>query len=254
MPEVKPLKVKDPKVKQPPYPLRSLPCNSLHIGPSGSGKSLALIRTLIDRDKLGGCFDAYHVFSPNCWVDSQYKVLGRYIEDHTGQKLEDCFHDTWDPGAIEQLISDQKKVNSYLKKKKADRLLSIHITVDDFGEQMNVVKSNHSILNSLFVKGRHYQISTALLLQRFRLASPTIRYNAHALYVHKLSNMADLKALAEEFAALLGDEQTFIEIYRRATAEKFGFLYITMGSEPKFFSSYRSEFRLKDADNRDEEK
>ena len=120
----------------------------------------------------------------------------------------------------------------YLKKKKNDRLLSIHITVDDFGEQMNVVKSNHSIL---IVKGRHYQISTALLLQRFRLASPTIRYNAHALYVHKLSNMADLKALAEEFAALLGDEQTFIEIYKRATAEKFGFLYITMGPDPIFF-------------------
>ena len=77
MPEVKPLKVKDPKVKQPPYPLRSLPANTLHIGPSGSGKSVALIRTLIDRDKLGGCFDAYHVFSPNVWVDSQYKVLGK---------------------------------------------------------------------------------------------------------------------------------------------------------------------------------
>ena len=58
--------------------------------------------------------------------------------------------------------------------------------------------------------------------------------------------MADLKALAEEFAALLGDEQTFIELYRRAAAEKFGFFYITMGSEPKFFSSYKSEFKLKD--------
>ena len=205
---------------------------------------MALIRTLIDRDKLGGCFDAYHVFSPNVWVDSQYKVLGRYIQEHTGQRLEDCFHDTWDPGAIEQLIVDQKKVNSYLKKQKAERLMSIHITIDDFGEQMHVVRSNHSILNTLFVKGRHYQISTALLLQRFRLASPTIRYNAHALYVHKLSNMADLHALAEEFAALLGAEQTFIAIYKRATAEKFGFLYITMGSEPKFFRSYKSEFRL----------
>ena len=63
--------------------------------------------------------------------------------------------------------------------------------------------------------------------------------------------MADLKALAEEFAALLGDEQTFIEIYRRATAEKFGFLYCSIGSDPKFFNSYKSEFRLRD---RDEEK
>ena len=246
MPEVKPLKVKDPKIKQPAYPLRSLPANTLHIGPSGSGKSVALIRTLIDRDKLGGCFDSYHIFSPNVWIDSQYKVLGKYIQEHTGQKLEDCFHDTWDPGAIEQIIEDQKKVNGYLKKRKAERPLSIHITIDDFGENMSVVKSNHSILNKLFCMGRHYFISTALLLQRFRLASPTIRYNAHALYIHKLSNTADRKALSEEFGELLGDESIFTELLHRATAEKFGFLYVTLGSEPKFFSSYKSEFRIKD--------
>ncbi len=146
---------------------------------------------------VGVCFSPGNLETTRVLI----QALGRYIEDHTGQKFEECFHDTWDPGAIEQLIADQKKVNSYLKKHKAERLLSIHITIDDFGENMNVVKSNHSILNTLFVKGRHYQISSALLLQRFRLASPTIRYNAHALYVHKLSNMADLKALAEEFAA-----------------------------------------------------
>ena len=57
MPEVLPLKVKDPKVCQPKFPMRSLPANTLHIGPSGSGKSVALIRTLVDSDKLGGCFD-----------------------------------------------------------------------------------------------------------------------------------------------------------------------------------------------------
>lgn len=63
-----------------------------------------------------------------------------------------------------------------------------------------------------------------------------------------------MKALAEEFATLLGDEQNFIEIYKRATAQKIGFLYITMGSDPKFFSSYRSEFRIKDVENRDDGK
>ncbi len=244
MPEVRPLKVKDPKIKQPKYPLRSLPANTLHIGPSGSGKSVTLIRTLIDKDKLGGCFDAYYVFSPNCWVDSQYKVLGRYIEEHTNQKLEDCFHDTWHPGAISRIIEDQKRINTYLKKRNAERLMSVHITIDDFGENMTVVKSNHSILNTLFVKGRHYQISTALLLQRFRLASPTIRYNAHALYIHKLSNTADRKALSEEFGELLGDESIFTEFLHRATAEKFGFLYITLGAEPKFFSSYKAKIMV----------
>ena len=142
-----------------------------------------------------------------------------------------------------------EKDQQLFEKQKAERLLSIHLTTDDFGENMNVVKSNHSILNTLFVKGRHYQISTALLLQRFRLASPTIRYNAHALYIHKLSNTADRKALSEEFGELLGDESISTELLHRATAEKFGFLYVTLGSEPKFFSSYRSEFKLKDNTN-----
>ena len=111
---------------------------------------------------------------------------------------------------------------------------------------MNVVKSNHSILNTLFCKGRHYFISCALCLQRFRLASPTIRYNAHALYIHKLSNSADRKALSEEFGELLGDESIFTEVLHRATAEKIGFLYITLGAEPRFFSSYKSELMLGD--------
>ena len=53
------------------------------------------------------------------------------------------------PGAIEQIIAEQKKVNSYLKKQKAQTLSSVHITIDGFGDNMNVVKSNHSILNTL---------------------------------------------------------------------------------------------------------
>ena len=59
-----------------------------------------------------------------------------------------------------------------------------------------------------------------------------------------MASAEDLRALAEEFAALLGEEATFIEIYKWATTEKFEFLYITMASDPKFFSSYKSEFRM----------
>ena len=44
------------------------------IGVSGGKDSTK--QAIIDRDKLGGCFDAYHVFSPNVYVGSQYKVLG----------------------------------------------------------------------------------------------------------------------------------------------------------------------------------
>ena len=72
------------KVRQPKAPFRSLPANSLHIGPSGSGKSLTLLRTLMDSDKLGGMFDKYLLFSPNIHVDPQYQVLIDYVHKTTG--------------------------------------------------------------------------------------------------------------------------------------------------------------------------
>ena len=80
---------KEAKVRQPKEPFRSLPANSLHISPSGSGKSLTLLRTLMVSDKLGGMFDKYLVLSPNIFVDPQYEALIKNIEKTTGQKKEE---------------------------------------------------------------------------------------------------------------------------------------------------------------------
>ena len=114
------------------------------------------------------------------------------------------------------------------------------------GEKADVVKAHGSIVNSLFTRGRHLQISTFLLLQRYRLASNTIRFNAHCLYVHSLNSWKDLEAIAEEFAAVTGGPDNFIEIYKRATtAKKYGFLFITTGADPRFYSSYDSEFKIR---------
>jgi hypothetical protein len=246
MPEVKALRTgSEGKVRQPKPPFRSLPANSLHIGPSGSGKSLTLLRTLMDSDKLGGMFDKYLLFSPNIHVDPQYQVLIDYVHKTTGQKKEDFCYEDFDQNEIRKLMDDQKKANAYLRKIGSKRLLSACCLIDDFGERADLMKAHGSVINSLFTRGRHLQISVyGLLLQRFRLANPTIRYNAHVLYVHKLNSQMDLEALAEEFSAVVGGKDNFIEMYRRATAKKYGFLFIVTGAEPRFYSSYDSEFRL----------
>ena len=255
MPEIKPIRTKtEVDVLQPKLPFRSLPCNSLNIGPSGSGKTLTLIRTLIDADKLGGRFQKYLLFSPNIFVDPQYKILINYVEETTGQKEEEfCFED-FDQEEIKKLMTEQKKVNAYLRKMDSKRLMSACILIDDFGERADLVKAQGSIINSLFTRGRHLQISVyGLLLQRFRLANPTIRYNAHALYVHKLNNQKDLIAIAEEFSASTGGIDNFIAMYRKATSKKYGFLFITTGAEPRFFSSYSSEFKVRPESESEEE-
>ena len=251
MPEIKPIKTGvEGKVSQPKPPFRSLPANSIHIGPSGSGKSLTLLRTLMDSDKLGGMFQKYLLFSPNIFVDPQYKALIGYVEEQTGQKQEDfCFED-FDQDVIKKLMEDQKKVNAYLRKIDSKKLMSACIVIDDFGERADLVKAHGSVINSLFTRGRHLQISVyGLLLQRFRLANPTIRYNAHCIYVHKLNNQKDLEAIAEEFSASTGGVDNFISMYHKATTKKYGFLFITTGAEPRFYSSYNSEFKVRSDDS-----
>ena len=150
MPEVKPLKSDSgPTVRQPKAPFRALPANSLHIGPSGSGKSLTLLRTLMDSDKLGGMFDRYEIFSPNIFIDPQYKALIKYIEEKTNQKRDDFCHEEFDQEAIRKLMEEQKKANAWLRKQGAKRLLSACVVIDDFGERADIVKAHGSTLNSL---------------------------------------------------------------------------------------------------------
>ena len=72
MPEVKALNVgKQLEVPQPKHaPFFKLPRNECMVTVSGGGKTNAHIRTLMDKDKLGGLFDKYIVMSPNCRVPS----------------------------------------------------------------------------------------------------------------------------------------------------------------------------------------
>ena len=64
------------------------------------------------------------------------------------------------------------------------------------------------------------------------------------IYCHRINNAKDIEALAEEFGETTGGEDNFIQMYRRATSKPYGFLFITTGASPKFFSSYESEFRV----------
>ena len=199
----------------------------------------------MDKDKLGGMFDRWMLMSPNIFIDPQYKALIQYVEDTTGQKRNDFCFEEFDQAALKQLMEDQKKANAYLRKQGAKRLLSACVVVDDFGERVDIVRAHGSAINSLFTRGRHLQISCyGLLLQRFKLANPTIRYNAHCLYVHKLTSAGDLDALAEIFSEVCGGKDNFVAIYRAATKKKYGILFITMGAKPRFYNGYSSEFRI----------
>ena len=81
------------------------------------------------------------------------------MEKTTGQKKEDFCDEEFAQGAMKQPMEEQKKTNAYLRKIDADRLISACVVIDDFGERADLVKAHGSVINSLFTRGRHLQIS-----------------------------------------------------------------------------------------------
>ena len=215
---------------------------------SGGGKTVAHIRTLVDRDKMGGLFHKYLAMSPNAFVDPNYKVLARYIEGATGQKREDCFFSEWDPQIVLDTMAEMRKVNAHIRKTRkqtgAKVLMSCHITIDDWADQSHVSKSANSPLIQLFTKGRHSQCSCTVLTQKFRLLNSAIRIGCHSLWIGRVTSSLEKKALSEEFGAAAGSEEKFVAMLSRATETDYGFLYIVFGLKIRFFSSYRSEFKI----------
>jgi hypothetical protein len=67
------------------------------------------------------------------------------------------------------------------------------------------------------------------------------------MYVFKLRNQFDLDSFVEEFSAL-ADKKIIEQIYRIATGEPYGFLYVKLGSKDinnMFYSSLNKRFILK---------
>ena len=141
-----------------------------------------------------------------------------------------------------------RKVNAHIGKTRkqtgAKFLMSCHITIDDWADQSHVSKSANSPLIQLFTRGRHSQCSCTVLTQKFRLLNSAIRINSHSLWIGRVTSSLEKKALSEEFGAAAGSEENFALMLDKATGSDYGFLFIVFGLKIRFFSSYRSEFKL----------
>jgi hypothetical protein len=223
--------------------LPTLPVRAIVAGPSGAGKGVLVSKLLLDPKCYRGCFERIYYLSQSATVDHNLKPLRTYCEDVLGQK-EECIYDEFDEELLKGLLARQLKLTAHLKDNKAKKGYSVCVCVDDFADMPSVVRGG--LLSTLYIRGRHANISTFVLTQRYRALDPTIRINATALFVFRLRNFRDLDAVLEESAALVPRKQ-LEKMYRMATEKHFGFLYINLTSKDPdnmFFSSFESALRI----------
>ena len=182
--------------KQPLDPVVPLvPCTGIFLGPSKSGKTVA--------QQYRGVFEKIYIFSPSIGIDDGWIPVKKYIEEDLGvnTERERAYYDEWDEAALRDIIQRQRKITETSKKLEMKKLYQVLIICDDFADSPQLHKP-HGALDTLFIRGRHLQISTWVSSQKLRLISAAVRVNMQFLCCWRLRNQHELEAVIEEQATL----------------------------------------------------
>jgi hypothetical protein len=132
-----------------------------------------------------------------------------------------------------------------MKKRGMKTIFNIAIIIDDLLDNEQFLKRTPDV-NMLYLRGRHYDISTFISIQKYKGVSTVIRVNTSDMYLFRLRNQLDLDAFLVKFPAL-ADKKTVEKIYTMANDEPYGFLYVKLGSKSindMFYASLKQKFLL----------
>ena len=252
--KVVPRKTPDYFVKQPKSEvLAKLPgAHHIILGPSKSGKSVLWQSMILDG--YMDCFSRIFIFTPSGLVDDSLKPIKEYITKklkHDEKKEGPYIFEDLDPKQIQAILKKQEKIHDMLKNKvytdkefKGKKWLpQILIVISDHADNPRAVHRAGGILETLFVRSRHFGVSCWCDSQALKLLSPSVRLNLAGMAIFRLRSMHDLSSFLDEYSALGVDKKLLLEIYRAATREQFSFLYVNMLArdiESMFFKRFES--------------
>ena len=105
-------------------------------------------------------FSRVYIWSPSIEVDSTWEPVKDYIRDNIKPNdREKCYFDSYEASELEQVSKTQQKVIDYQKEQKHKYLYQIFTVIDDFAGDANFTRKSQ-LLHQLYIRGRHYMIST----------------------------------------------------------------------------------------------
>ena len=211
------LKVKDPPfLKQKPlHPHLPQPhACVLHCSPVKTGKSTIISNLLLSPDCYGQDFF------------DRVKIISNTIgNDNTSRFLKEAFdcEDHYEDYMIDDLIKTQSKFE------KEDQPMVAVICDDLLGSVKREARLNH--FASRF---RHYNVGLLYFSsQNFRKVNNVIRQNATNVIIGSpFPNIKELGKIAEEYGDLFGGHDAFLQLYYKATPNRYDFLHLDLQENP----------------------
>ena len=111
-----------------------VPCTGIFLGPSKSGKTVALISLILEQYR--GVFERIYIFSPSVNIDDGWIPVKKYIEEDLGvnTEREQTYWDEWDEAALRRIIQQQRKITEASKKLEMKKLYQVLVVIDDFAD------------------------------------------------------------------------------------------------------------------------
>lgn len=249
--EIKPINLKQFTCKQSRHAhVPTVPLRMVLLAPSGAGKTVLLSNLILNIYR--GCFERIYIFSPSIDIDSTWEPVRKYQNEMlkvSDKGTEQLYFNHYDPTDLTNIIDTQQKVVKVMKSGGMKRLYSILIVIDDFADDP-VFTRQSKLLHSLYTRGRHQSISTICSTQKFAAIHPIIRVNATSMIVYRLRNNKELESFLEEVSGLTGKRE-LMEIYKTATSDEYGFLYVNLAAKSvkdMFYKNFTSKIELVDVD------
>ena len=98
--------------------------------------------------------------------------------------------------------------------------------IDDFADDTGFTRKSQ-LLHQLYIRGRHYMISTIASTQVYKQIPPIVRKNMTHLFIYRLRTHNDLESIVEELSAIY-DKNTPLQIYHEAVSDYYSFLYVNL--------------------------
>lgn len=195
-----PPKTQQIKVKQPHELLPQLFFTLIIAGPRGSGKSQLIRNLLLRPDMFKNVFKPEHIFifCPSLDLNGDY--------DDVKAKWKFPFYSN---DAVEKIMALQQGIIKKFGKRKAPPILLIFDDVLDSG-----ALSWHSLLETIFIRGRHLNISIIIVSQHINRISRTMRLNADYFAYFKPSNMSELDDFLKQFVDRRNRDAMYAELKR----------------------------------------
>jgi hypothetical protein len=166
-----------------------------------------------------------------------------YDPDFDGKIPEECFLSDYDESTLKEIMDEQMKVVTLLKKHKNSKHLANRILIifDDLVGSSLFSASKSNPFKKLNTTHRHYSCSMLMVSQGYKEIPKTVRTNWSCLLIFEIPNDKEIEVIYEEFPMGLKRDQ-WMEVYN----------YAVTGDHDFFFMNYQKEKRLRMMKNFDE--